>query len=101
MLILKHIEVAHPVDEKHMTEKPTKLQGNKQLSKKFTQGTRIPRKPKHALTENMNVEKTVIYAKSMGEHTHHRIPWSVIATRRTEPPRQGTFVRLEERKAKT
>ena len=57
LLILDHIEVAYPVDEKHATAKPAKPQGIEQPSKKFTQGARIPRKPKHVHSENARVEK--------------------------------------------
>ena len=38
LLILKHIEVVHPVDEKHTAAKPAKSQGIEQPSKKFVQG---------------------------------------------------------------
>ena len=72
LLILEHIEVAHPVHETSAAVKPLKSQGLEQPSKKFTQGGRIPRKPKHARSDNARVEKNCdLCKKHGGAHTTH------------------------------
>ena len=71
LLILEHIEVAHPVDEKHMAGKPAKSQGSKQSSRKFVQGTCIPRKRKLAGTKNARVEKKLQSMQNVWGHAHH------------------------------
>ncbi len=84
LLILERIEVAHPVHEASAAAKPSKSQGSEQPSKKFTQGARIPRKPKHGHSENACIEKIATYARSMGAHTPRIIPQSAAVKRRTE-----------------
>ena len=72
LLILERIEVAHPVHEASAAAKPAKSQGSEQPSKKFTQGARIPRKPKHARSDNARVEKNCdLCKKHGGAHTTH------------------------------
>ena len=72
LLILERIEVAHPVDERQSSSKPTKAQGAEQSSKKFAPGARIPRKPKQACTEYAHVEKNCeLCKKHGGAHTTH------------------------------
>jgi hypothetical protein len=72
LLILERIEVAHPVNDANAAAKPAKSQGSEQPSKKFTQGGRIPRKPKHARSENTRVEKNCdLCKKHGGAHTTH------------------------------
>eukprot|EP00804_Cyclotella_cryptica_P016167 CCRYP_005673-RA/>CCRYP_005673-RA protein AED:0.33 eAED:0.41 QI:0/0/0/1/1/1/2/0/169 len=70
LLILKRIEVAHPVDEGQLSSKPAKAQGAKQTFKKFALGTQIPKKPKQARTEYTHVDKNCeLCAKHGGAHT--------------------------------
>eukprot|EP00804_Cyclotella_cryptica_P022871 CCRYP_005072-RA/>CCRYP_005072-RA protein AED:0.07 eAED:0.07 QI:564/-1/0/1/-1/1/1/0/164 len=73
LLILERIEVAHPVDETQLSSKPAKAQGAEQPSKKFAQGTRIPKKPKQACTEYMRIDKNCELCKKHGgaHHTEH------------------------------
>ena len=74
LLILECIEVAHPVHEASTAAKPAKSQGSEQPSKKFTQGARIPRKPKHGRSENAPIEKNCdLCKKHGGAHTTHNI----------------------------
>ncbi len=72
LLILECIEVANPVHEARAAAKPAKSQGLEQPSKKFTQGMRIPRKPKHVRSENASIEKNCdLCNKHGGVHTTH------------------------------
>ena len=61
----------------------------------------FPVSPSMCTQKTCALIKTAIYVKGMGVRTPHPIPWSVIATRRMQPPHEVPLVRLEESLAKT